>query len=197
VADIRMAAGGSTPVQTMDEATAIFFEGLAQVAGSNPPIDYTEQGWVKPLCMTETEMRAWAGANVNCAPKEQATSPCEDCTPAFAAEMREQGQCDGEPGKGADPRNVRQGVQNKWADEEWAANRRKQMSEAAKKRNAKPGQKRRGRKPKYVGMLCQEPDCKQQPKARYGPNGALYCHKHYNRRQYRDNYAKTSEVRAD
>lgn len=50
-----------------------------------------------PLCMTPDELAAWEDANsVLSSP---APSPCQDCPLAFAAQMRAEGCCNGEPGR--------------------------------------------------------------------------------------------------
>lgn len=52
----------------------------------------------RPACMSEDEHAAWLDANESVmATRSKASSPCVDCTPAFAAEMRLIDSCDGEP----------------------------------------------------------------------------------------------------
>ena len=56
-------------------------------------------GW--PPCMSKEEFDRWSETNRSTALQgraHQAVSPCEDCTPAFAEEMRRAGRCDGWPG---------------------------------------------------------------------------------------------------
>ena len=55
----------------------------------------------RPACMDEGEFERWREANRSTALRgrtHEAISPCEDCTAAFAQEMRDQGRCDGQPG---------------------------------------------------------------------------------------------------
>ncbi|HVA73459.1 MAG TPA: hypothetical protein VNF71_02700 [Acidimicrobiales bacterium] len=51
--------------------------------------------------MTKEEFARWSEANQRAALQgraHRAVSPCEDCTPVFAEEMRREGRCDGWPG---------------------------------------------------------------------------------------------------
>lgn len=49
---------------------------------------------VKPACMTPEEYAAWSQTNGQL--RVKAGSPCFDCLPTFAAEMRAVDSCDGE-----------------------------------------------------------------------------------------------------
>ncbi|MGO9180616.1 MAG: hypothetical protein ACLQBX_20025 [Candidatus Limnocylindrales bacterium] len=51
----------------------------------------------RPACMTAGELARWSEANLLFGGSNRADSACEDCTPAFAAEMRFEGRCDGMP----------------------------------------------------------------------------------------------------
>ncbi|MGO9205636.1 MAG: hypothetical protein ACLQBX_05500 [Candidatus Limnocylindrales bacterium] len=51
----------------------------------------------RPACMTPGELARWSEANLLFGGSNRAGSACEDCTPAFAAEMRVEGRCDGMP----------------------------------------------------------------------------------------------------
>lgn len=54
-----------------------------------------------PLCMTAAEHKTWleaADALRSMQPSKRYTrNPCSDCTPAFAADMRARGMCNGRP----------------------------------------------------------------------------------------------------
>lgn len=53
--------------------------------------------------MSDAEIRKWMFWNERIGyTNHMARSPCEDCEADFAAEMRDEGRCDGVPGK-ADP----------------------------------------------------------------------------------------------
>jgi hypothetical protein len=51
--------------------------------------------------MTRAELARWSEANALFGGRLHASSPCEDCTRAFAAEMRFEGRCDGMPSERA------------------------------------------------------------------------------------------------
>jgi hypothetical protein len=53
--------------------------------------------------LTPPELARWEAANVVCLPGVRVASPCQDCTAAFAAEMRREGRCHGRPGSDALP----------------------------------------------------------------------------------------------
>ena len=52
---------------------------------------------MKPACMDEREYTEWMVLNKR-ALTHRTPSPCDDCTDAFAAEMRAEDRCDGTPG---------------------------------------------------------------------------------------------------
>ena len=55
---------------------------------------------IKPACMDEDEYAGWQAHNqrVSLPQGAFAESPCQDCMESYAAEMRNAGRCDGEPG---------------------------------------------------------------------------------------------------
>jgi len=55
----------------------------------------------RPACIDDDEWALWRAANeAPAALTSWAESPCIDCLPGFAAEMRDAGRCDGTPGVG-------------------------------------------------------------------------------------------------
>lgn len=61
-----------------------------------PPADLAER-W-EPLCMDHDEWEAWQGTNRRLTYQgDQAARPCADCLLGYAAEMRAEGRCNGEP----------------------------------------------------------------------------------------------------
>ncbi len=61
-----------------------------------PPADLAER-W-EPLCMDPDEWEAWQGTNRRLTYQgDQAPRPCADCLLGYAAEMRAEGRCNGEP----------------------------------------------------------------------------------------------------
>ena len=58
----------------------------------------------RPACMDDDEWALWRDAN-SASPLNHARleSPCVECLPAFAVEMRAEERCDGEPGEPGDP----------------------------------------------------------------------------------------------
>jgi hypothetical protein len=57
--------------------------------------------------MEAGELARWSAANKRCPDFLHAASPCADCTPAYAADMREAGRCHGMPGSDAFPADAR------------------------------------------------------------------------------------------
>jgi hypothetical protein len=53
--------------------------------------------------MDGIEFARWVAASDRCGYCTCAASPCRDCTPAFAAEMRREGRCHGMPGSDVFP----------------------------------------------------------------------------------------------
>ena len=51
-----------------------------------------------PACMDAGELAGWRDRNARLLPFRRAERPCEDCLLGFAAEMRAEGRCNGEPG---------------------------------------------------------------------------------------------------
>lgn len=51
-----------------------------------------------PACMSDREFELWVAANRAVTVLAQLSSPCQECTWAFAREMRAEGRCDGSPG---------------------------------------------------------------------------------------------------
>ena len=139
------------------------------------------------MCMTASERAEWDARNEASGPS-RAVNPCEDCTPEFHKEMRAAGACGGTP-VGADPRKVRAAVKTKWDDPEWSAKRRKQMSEAAGRRNQGPELRRR-RRNQYAGQRCQHDPCRAEPVSTSGFTGRMLCRKHSNLEAYHRNKAK-------
>jgi len=136
------------------------------------------------ICMTERERTEWEALN-KASGVYAAKSPCSDCLIPFHKAMMAEGTCDGKP-RGINPRNVRAGVATKWDDKEWAAKERKRRSEAATKRNRKPGQRRR-RPSKYAGMRCQHDPCRAEPVSTSSFTGRMLCRKHSNLEAYHRN----------
>lgn len=55
----------------------------------------------RPPCMDDMEWTRWDELNRLCRVTGAFASPCTDCMPDFAADMREQGLCDSRPGSAA------------------------------------------------------------------------------------------------
>lgn len=51
----------------------------------------------RAACMSDEEWTAWSESNERLVGKAHAVSPCVDCLPSFAAEMRADGRCNGVP----------------------------------------------------------------------------------------------------
>ena len=51
----------------------------------------------RPPCMMPGELARWSEANLLFVGSRRALSPCLDCTPTFAVEMRLEGRCNGTP----------------------------------------------------------------------------------------------------
>ena len=51
-----------------------------------------------PACLDDDDLAGWSLFNQRITGPGRATSPCADCTPAFADEMRPLGRCNGTPG---------------------------------------------------------------------------------------------------
>ena len=53
---------------------------------------------MRPACMDAAEYAGWQAINSTITTRVNTQSPCADCIPDFAAEMRDTGECDGTPG---------------------------------------------------------------------------------------------------
>jgi hypothetical protein len=51
----------------------------------------------RAACMSDDEWATWSESNDRLVGKAHAALPCQDCLPAFAAEMRAEGRCNGTP----------------------------------------------------------------------------------------------------
>ncbi|MGO9178740.1 MAG: hypothetical protein ACLQBX_17835 [Candidatus Limnocylindrales bacterium] len=60
----------------------------------------------RPACMTGGELVGWSETNALFGGSLRPASPCEDCTLAFAEEMRVEGHCNGMPAERALSRPV-------------------------------------------------------------------------------------------
>lgn len=150
-----------------DDPTAIFWQGLAELALEYPPLADYDGPIRQSKCMTRQEFLSWLAPNLEAGP-DMAASPCEDCTPEFAERMRAQDQCNGTPGVGP--------------------NRRDTAAIKAEQKAARRAS--RGRRVLYTDATpCREGGCDRTP-TRKG-----YCTRHYNRAYYRARRSSTGEVR--
>jgi hypothetical protein len=173
---------GNSPIHTTGtagapgptDATAAFWQGLAEVGMEYSPLRSYDGPVRQPKCFTEHEFLSWLACNEE-AGDDAAISPCQDCTPAFAAEQREAGMCNGTPGESL-------------TKEDTKVIKAAQQAKAMARKEARKG--RKGRPAKYGSTsTCREDGCQKKPLAKG------LCNTHYERLRFRTKRATTLEQR--